>query len=934
MRDRASDEPFDGTRFGHYRILRKIADGGMGAVYEARQDSPDRVVALKIIRPDLSSPELLRRFRHEAQVLGRLHHPCIAQIHEAGSAPTPQGEQPYFAMELVRGLPLDEYLIEHDPDVATRLELMQRIADAIHHAHQKGVIHRDLKPANVLVDDSGVPKVLDFGVARLTDNDIRVTMQTDVGQLLGTVPYMSPEQVAADPLEIDTRSDVYALGVMLYESLTGQLPYDVSGRMLHDAVRVIREVDPRPLSSFDTRLRGDLETIVAKALEKDRERRYASAAALGEDLRRYLADEPIAARPPSAGYQLRKFARRHRGLVAGAATVLAVLVVGVVVATSEAVRANRAEALAASRERTERTAREEAQEQRQLAEEARRTAEAEAERARSEAEKAELTLGFLEVMLASATPDVARGERLTVLDVVEGAAERVADGRFASQPLTEAASRRLLGLTLLSLGRLQDADRQLTPAYELRVEHGASPIELAQSHYDLGRVRLLTGRRDEAEPLLVAGLEIVDPLGVEATDLPILLRRQLAMVRFEQGRVREAHELADAGLSMARSIAQFRPTMLAASLLESAFYRLEQRRYDEAERLARESLELVGATGAREDHPYRIRGLRALGRALQGLRRTDEAEDALVRAVALARSIYPSDHTKLADALMPLAGLLMDRGQHAEAEPLVREALAIRRAALGSHRDTATALESLGDAVFYQRRPTQAREAYAEALAMRRATLGDDSLGVASAARRLADVDEALGAFDQAEAHAREALAIWSRSEQPDHPDVALPARTLARLLRRREAYDEAEEALRVALAARAKVFPIHRPSQLEVRNDPISLLLDAERFGAARELIEETRAGCEGHFPVDSPFFSNLDIQEGAALAGLREFEAAERTMLRGWEHIGSDPKLWQSTKREAAEWIRRMYAAQGRAAEAEEWTRTRDGFAPIDRR
>jgi tetratricopeptide (TPR) repeat protein len=337
-------------RLGHYRIVRKIAEGGMGAVYEAEQDNPRRTVALKVIRQGFPSEALLRRFEHEAQILGRLHHAGIAQVFEAGTADTPSGPQPFFVMELVDGLPLTQFADARGLGLRQRLELMVRICEAVHHAHLKGVIHRDLKPANILVEDNGQPKILDFGVARATDSDVRsATLQTDVGQLLGTLPYMSPEQVAADPLELDVRSDVYALGVILYELVCGHPPYDLSGKMIHEAARVIREVDPVPLSSIDRLLRGDVEIIVEKALEKDKTRRYASAAELAADIERHLRDEPIVARPASTIYQLKKFTRRNKAIVGGVAAVFVALVAGVIVSRWQAVRAVRAEALARQR---------------------------------------------------------------------------------------------------------------------------------------------------------------------------------------------------------------------------------------------------------------------------------------------------------------------------------------------------------------------------------------------------------------------------------------------------------------------------------------------------------------------------------------------------------------------------------------------------------
>jgi tetratricopeptide (TPR) repeat protein/predicted Ser/Thr protein kinase len=325
-----------------YRLVRVLGEGGMGTVYEAEQDNPRRTVALKVIRPGLVSPALLRRFAQEAQILGLLHHPGIATIYEASVA---ADGRPFFAMELIRGVPLDEYARRHGLDCAARLELLARVCDAVQHAHEHGVVHRDLKPTNLLVDEAGQPRVLDFGVARGLDDQLRASMaHTQPGQLVGTPWYMSPEQVAADP-NLDRRSDVYTLGVILFELLVGRLPYPVEQLPLAEAVWLIRVREPARLGALDRRLRGDVETIVARALEKEPGRRYPSAAELADDIRRHLAHEPIRARPPSPLYRLGKLARRHKALVATTAVFLAVLLVAGAVTAWQAVRAERDEAV-------------------------------------------------------------------------------------------------------------------------------------------------------------------------------------------------------------------------------------------------------------------------------------------------------------------------------------------------------------------------------------------------------------------------------------------------------------------------------------------------------------------------------------------------------------------------------------------------------------
>jgi len=323
-------------RVGSFRVIGLLGSGGMGEVFEAEQDDPCRRVALKVLRLGYALPKLLERFEFEKDVLARLQHPGIAQIFEAGTAELRGVRQPYFAMELVAGKPLNEHAAEID--LHARLELFVLVCDAVQHAHQKGVVHRDLKPANILVTSDGQPKVLDFGIARAADAEVQLTtFGTDVSQIIGTLPYMSPEQASA-PEDIDARSDVYGLGVILYELMTGQLPYDLCNTSLPAAVRIICEREPKPISTTKRHLRGDLETIAGKALAKGREHRYVSADALAADVRRYLRDEPIEARPASRLYKLAKFTRRNKLLVTSALLLFCSLVAGIWLATNLALR--------------------------------------------------------------------------------------------------------------------------------------------------------------------------------------------------------------------------------------------------------------------------------------------------------------------------------------------------------------------------------------------------------------------------------------------------------------------------------------------------------------------------------------------------------------------------------------------------------------------
>lgn len=289
------------TTIGPYKVKQIIGSGGMGTVVLAQQDNPRRDVAIKIMNPGVVSRKALHRFEFEAQTLGRLQHPAIAQVYEAGTFDEGSGGRPYFAMEYVADArELVDYVTDQELDIKARLKLFRAICAGVEYGHQRGVIHRDLKPGNILVDTEGHPKIIDFGVARSTESDsVSATLATEAGQLIGTLQYMSPEQVDLDPAGLDTRSDVYALGVILYQLLVARLPYDLGSISLAKAAEFIRTAQPARLSEINSVFKGDLETICFKALEKERERRYQSVGDLSEDLRRYLADEPIMARPPS-----------------------------------------------------------------------------------------------------------------------------------------------------------------------------------------------------------------------------------------------------------------------------------------------------------------------------------------------------------------------------------------------------------------------------------------------------------------------------------------------------------------------------------------------------------------------------------------------------------------------------------------------------------
>jgi serine/threonine protein kinase len=451
-----------GTHIGPYRLVEVIGEGGFGVVFRAEQHEPlRRQVALKVLKPGMDTRRVVARFEAERQALALMDHPHIARILEGGE--TAAG-RPYFVMELVYGVPITLYCDDHNLPLRQRLGLFVAVCQAVQHAHQKGIIHRDLKPSNVLVaseDGKLVPKVIDFGVAKALGQPLSEgTLATGAGVVVGTLAYMSPEQTKLDALDIDTRADIYSLGVVLYELLTGTTPLTrerLKQTDLGEVLRLIREEEPPPPSArlnqtngsltsleaqrkqeracWSREVRDELDWIVMKALEKDRGRRYETASAFAADVQRYLAGEPVLAAPPSATYRLRKFARKHRAALTTAALVALLLVAGVAVSTWQAVRATAAEARAHDKE------------QQALVQKQRADDEAAIARAITDFLQKEL-LGQADISLQVGGE---RNSNITVREVLDRAAQQI-DGKFPGQKLTEAAIRFTIGSAYVALG--------------------------------------------------------------------------------------------------------------------------------------------------------------------------------------------------------------------------------------------------------------------------------------------------------------------------------------------------------------------------------------------------------------------------------------------------------------------------------------------------
>jgi len=711
---RANDAP---TRIAGYDIVEVLGRGGMGVVYRARQTNPSRDVALKVVHPYVTSATLSRRVEFEAQVLARLQHPGIAQIFEAGADQLDGRPLSFFAMELIEGLPIDKFVKKNNLATRDRLRLLIRVCDAVHHAHQKGVIHRDLKPANILVTNSGQPKILDFGIARVTDADIHTTtLKTNVGQLLGTIAYMSPEQVTGNPADIDTRSDVYALGVLGYQLLTGNLPYDLDNKSVPDAAQIIRDIDPTMLGTLDRDFRGDVETIVGKALEKDKERRYASVAEFAADIRRHLNNEPIAARRPSMMYQLGKFAHRNKALVGGLSAVIVLLVISVIVTSTLYIRAERARIDA----RTERDAAVKAQSE--LAE-ANTALEA-------ETSKLETVNHFLGRMIESANPLSELGyasKDITVLEMIDNETKNI-DKSFKGQPAMEAALRTSLGAINSGLGRYAQAEEQYRKALDLHWKTGGFDRDTARAVRDFAAILARTGRLEEAINWFRKALAINLKTSGEDSFDTAMTESRLGYALVQAGRVDEADPMIQAAIDKFRRHAppdQIDNLYRALTLLGKIHSARGE--YDMAEKLYREAL-----AGYREFygdlHATIASGTNNVAQMCMRRDDMEGAEAGYKEAAEIIRKVAGEDHPMLGTFLNNLGYVQDVRGESTAAIATYREALRIIEKAYGrNHREYISTLYNLTFPLYDSGAIEEAMEAYRTIADFRRVEKGPDN---------------------------------------------------------------------------------------------------------------------------------------------------------------------------------------------------------------
>ena len=686
-----------GTMIGRYKILQQIGEGGCGVVYMAEQEEPvRRRVALKIIKLGMDTKSVIARFEAERQALALMDHPNIAKVHDAGATET---GRPYFVMELVRGVKITDYCDEKNLSTQERLDLFVQVCHAVQHAHQKGIIHRDLKPSNILVnivDGLPIPKVIDFGIAKAT-SDQRLsdkTVFTAFEQFIGTPAYMSPEQAEISGVDVDTRSDVYSLGVLLYELLTGKTPFDAKELLqagLDEMRRTIREKEPeRPSTKVSTLggeeltttakrrgleapklanlLKGDLDWIVMKCLEKDRARRYETANGLAMDIQRHLANEPVVACPPSGLYQFSKMMRRNKGVFAAATTIIGLLVAGVGVSTWQAVRATRAEREQARLRRQAQTA---------LAQEAR-----EHGQVQTEAAKSQQVAQFLKDMLEGVGPSVALGRDTTLLkEILDKTAERVSKD-LTNQPEVAIELFGTLSKAYNELSLLEQGEKMAEKGVAIaRSSLGGENLGAACALGQLGASQGMLGKLDLAENSLRQALALIRKLSGDEHMESVCLSH-LAWVLYLRGKMDEAESMSRQELTMARKLRGNEHEEVATSLNNLGLVLKDRGRLEEAEALEREALamdrKLFGS-----NHPEVALALGNLASVLEKEGKVAEAESMLREALALLTKLVGTNSLPVAYSLNNLGGMLRNAGKLNEAESMFRESFAI----LHEHHD-------------------------------------------------------------------------------------------------------------------------------------------------------------------------------------------------------------------------------------------------------
>jgi len=719
-----SEKP--GDLIGRYKLLEQIGEGGCGVVYLAEQEEPvRRKVALKIIKLGMDTRQVIARFEAERQALAMMDHPNIAKVLDAGATET---GRPYFVMELVRGTKITDYCDENNFSARQRLDLFMQVCRAVQHAHQKGIIHRDLKPSNILVtlqDGAPMPIVIDFGIAKATGG-LRLTDQTfftAFEQFLGTPAYMSPEQAQLTNQDIDTRSDIYSLGVLLYELLTGGTPFDQKELLaagLEEMRRTIRETEPpRPSTRLSSMaadastttanhrhtdvpklihlLRGDLDWIVMKALDKDRTRRYETANGLAMDLHRHLNNEPILARPPSSTYRLQKLVRRNRIVFVIAASVTAALVFGLVISGWSLAKEKKS---------------------RQEAENSRSQAVANEKKALAEAAKSQQIARFLGDMLEGVGPSVALGRDTAILrEILDKAADRVG-GDLSDQPSVEAELLTTIGEIYFQIAQYEKAEVMHRKALALYRELlGENNLQLAVSLDNLARAIEYQGKQATAEPLYREALKIRRKvLGNEHPAIANSLNT-LAQDLDWEGKTDEAENLRRESLAMQKKLFGDDSLPVAGALTGLAVSLITRGKLTEAENMLREALAIDDTRLANTNDLGTAMARFDLAIVLERQGKLDESEAVHREVLALRKKLLGNDHPDVAASLDQLAGVLQRQMKLEEAESCYRESVAINRKASAYYPGRwEGALNGLVDVLMRQQKYSDAEELFRQVI--------------------------------------------------------------------------------------------------------------------------------------------------------------------------------------------------------------------------
>jgi serine/threonine protein kinase/tetratricopeptide (TPR) repeat protein len=791
-----------------FELIRKLGEGGMGQVWLAEQVSPvRRQVAVKLIKAGMYDEAVVQRFQSERQSLAIMDHPAIAKVFDAGT--TPQG-QPYLVMEFVPGLPITDYCDQHKLNIRERLELFIHACEGVQHAHQKAIIHRDLKPSNILVievDGNPTPRIIDFGLAKTTAPQLSgESLFTQLGQFIGTPGYMSPEQASPSARDIDTRTDVYTLGVVLYVLLTGLQPFEIKRRekpSLEEWLRQLREEEPPNPSTkvsgdkntssataeargtepkqLISKLRGDLDWITMKALERDRTRRYGTPSELAADLRRYLNDEAVMARPASAAYQLRKYARRHRAAMGVCTGLLAMLAVFSVVQTLQL------------RETTQ---------QRDHAKQERDRANLERDRANQERDRATRITDFMTGMFKVPDPSEARGNSVTAREILDRAANDVGKG-LAQDPNVQSQMLHDMATTYDNLGLIARAHELAQRALDARSGlHGPDDPKTLESMAQLGLILHQEGHDLEAEKVereALAGERRV--LGAEA---PLTLETM---------------------------------DNLAVSLKPLG-------NLSEAEKLGREVIE-VGSRTLGPESALTLMAMGHLGSFLFYEGRYADCEKVLRQALDVERRVWGTDHPETLKALTMLAIAIHHQGRLAEAEPLYREVLSTSERVLGSqHRSTVGAMENLANVLVDEGHLAEGEKLDREVLPILVRTAGPDHTVTLIAQLNLALVLLKEGHLRDAERLQRETLAAELRVHGPQNPDTLSTQTDLAETLLRERRYTEAKALARETFEIQRRTLGPQHPDSLETLQELGTAMAFSGQYAEAsklfRDVIEE----------------------------------------------------------------------------------------------